>query len=72
MCVEGTKFILVRAEHPYIQSSVACATGSIDDQTPSRGYKQSREGAEAPRPLIGVEVKLYKLRGGVLAKSWLG
>jgi hypothetical protein len=36
---EGARFILVRAECPYFQSSMACATGTIDDQTCSRGYK---------------------------------
>jgi hypothetical protein len=30
----------------------------MDDQTRSRGYKQSREGGEAPISLIGVEVEL--------------
>jgi hypothetical protein len=44
-------FILVRAERPYFQSSVACATGIIDDQTRSRGYKQLREGGEVPKSL---------------------
>jgi hypothetical protein len=28
---------------------VACATSTIDDQTRGRGYKQSREGGEAPK-----------------------
>jgi hypothetical protein len=55
---EDATFILVRAELPYIQSSVACATDTIDDQTCSKGYKKSREGGEAPRSLIGVEVEL--------------
>jgi hypothetical protein len=50
--------ILVRAECPYFQSSVACATDTIDDQTRSMGYKQSREGGEAPGSLIEVEVEL--------------
>jgi hypothetical protein len=37
--------------------------GTTDDQTCSRGYKQSREGGEAPRCLVGVEVELrsYKV-----------
>jgi hypothetical protein len=56
--VEGAIFVLIRAERPYIQSSVACTTGTIDDQTRGRGYKQSREGGEAHRSLIGVEVEL--------------
>jgi hypothetical protein len=50
--MEVTRFILVRTERFYIQSSVACATDTIDDQTHSRGYKQSREGGEAPRSVI--------------------
>jgi hypothetical protein len=54
----GRKIILVLAECPYIQSLVACATCTINDQTHSRGYKQSRKGGEAPRSLIGVEVEL--------------
>jgi hypothetical protein len=58
VCAEGVRFILVRAECPYFQSSVACATGSIDDQTHSRGYKNSREGGEDPRSLIRVKVDL--------------
>jgi hypothetical protein len=59
----GTRFILVRAEHPYFQSLVACATGTINDQTCNRGYKQSREGGEAPRSIVKVEVELrsYKV-----------
>jgi hypothetical protein len=57
--VEGTRFILVQTKRPYIQSSVACATTcTIDDQTRSRGYNQSRDGEEAPRSLIGVELWL--------------
>jgi hypothetical protein len=58
MCAKDTRFILVRTECPYFQSSVACTTGTIDDQTRNRGYKQSREGGEAPRSLIKVEVEL--------------
>jgi hypothetical protein len=51
VCTEGARFILVRVECPYVQSSVACATGTIDDQTRSRGYKWSREGGEAHKSL---------------------
>jgi hypothetical protein len=58
VCAEGTRSILVRAEYPYFQSSVVCPTSTIDDQTRSRSYKQSREGGNAPRSLIGVEVEL--------------
>jgi hypothetical protein len=58
VCIEGARFILVWAECLYFQLSVACTTITIDDQTRSRGYKQSREGGEAPRSLIGVEVEL--------------
>jgi hypothetical protein len=49
--MEDARFILVRAERPYFQSSVACATDTIDDQTRSMGYKWSREGGEAPKSL---------------------
>jgi hypothetical protein len=31
-CAVGARFILVWVECPYFQSSVACATGTIDDQ----------------------------------------
>jgi hypothetical protein len=55
VCADAARFILVRAERPYIQASLACATDTIDDQTCSRGYKQSREGEEAP---IRAEVEL--------------
>jgi hypothetical protein len=55
---KGARFILVRTEYPYLQSLLACTTATIDDQTCSMGYKQSREGGKAPRSLIGVEVKL--------------
>jgi hypothetical protein len=58
MCAEGARFILVWVEHPYVHSSVSCATDTIDDQTRCRGYKESRGGGEAPRSLIGVEVEL--------------
>jgi hypothetical protein len=47
---------------------MACTTGTIDDQTRSRGFKQSR-GGEAPISLIGGESRAYKLQVGVLAKS---
>jgi hypothetical protein len=60
--VEGARIILVRAERSYFHSSVACATDTIDDQTHSRGYKQSREGGEVPRSLIGVEVELRRCK----------
>jgi hypothetical protein len=33
----GARFMLVRTKRPYFQSSVACATGIIDNQTRSRG-----------------------------------
>jgi hypothetical protein len=63
VCVEVARFILVRAERPYIQLLMACVAGTIDDQTHSRGYKQLREEVEALISLIGVEVKLrsYKV-----------
>jgi hypothetical protein len=57
--MEGTRFILVRAERPYFQSSVACTNNTIDDQTRSRGYKWSRErGMRGSQVSIGVEVEL--------------
>jgi hypothetical protein len=42
---------------------MACTTDTIDDQTRSRGYKQSKEGGEAPKFLIRMEVELrsYKV-----------
>jgi hypothetical protein len=57
VCAEGARFILVWTEYPYLQLSMACATDTID-QTRSRGYKQLREGGEAPRSLIRVEMEL--------------
>jgi hypothetical protein len=63
LCAEGARFILVQAERPYFQSLMACTTDTIDDQTRSRGYKQSKEGGEAPKFLIRMEVELrsYKV-----------
>jgi hypothetical protein len=63
MCAEDARFILVLLECRYFQSSsVACGTGTIDDQTRSMSYKQSREGGEAPRSLIRVEVELRRCK----------
>jgi hypothetical protein len=64
VCAEGIRFILVRTKYPYFQSSVACASSTIVDQTCSRGNKQPREGREALVSLIGVEVELisYKVQ----------
>jgi hypothetical protein len=53
VCVEDAKFIMVRAGRPYIISSVACATDTIDDQTHNKSYKRSREGGVTLRSLIG-------------------
>ena len=39
--------ILVRAEHPYVQSTAACVTSTVC----SRGYRWAREGAD-PRSLV--------------------
>jgi hypothetical protein len=33
VCTVGVKFILVRAERPYFQSSAARVIGTIDDQS---------------------------------------
>jgi hypothetical protein len=41
-------------------------------KTHSSGYKRAREGGEAPKSLFWEEVELWKVQGGVLAKSWLG
>jgi hypothetical protein len=41
---------------------VACATGTIDNQTRSKGYKRLREGGEAPKSLYRVEVELRSCR----------
>jgi hypothetical protein len=38
------RFILVQAEHPYFQSSVARATGTLLLITRNRDYKRAREG----------------------------
>jgi hypothetical protein len=39
VCSVGARFILVRAERPYIQSSMACATDTLLLNACSRGYK---------------------------------
>jgi hypothetical protein len=49
--MKGARFILVRSERPYFQSSVACAIGTIDAQTRSRDYKWLREKGEALKSL---------------------
>jgi hypothetical protein len=73
VCAEGTIFILVRVECPYFQSSVACATDTIDDQTRSRGYKQTRKGGEASKSLIEVEVELRSCKvESSLSLGWRG
>jgi hypothetical protein len=51
VCTEDAMFILVRTERSYFQSSVTCATGTIDDQTRSKDYKRLREGGEASKSL---------------------
>jgi hypothetical protein len=51
VCIEDGRFILVRTERPYFQSSVAGATDVVDDQTRSRGYKRFRDGGETPKSL---------------------
>jgi hypothetical protein len=51
VCTEGARFILVRVERPYFQPSVVYATGTINDQTRSKGYKWLREDGEAPKSL---------------------
>jgi hypothetical protein len=52
VCIEGVRFILVWAERPCFESSVACANDTIDDQTRTRGYKRLREGGVAPKYLL--------------------
>jgi hypothetical protein len=47
------RFILVRVEHPYIQSLVACATGTIDDQTRSRVTSSREREERLPNLLSG-------------------
>jgi hypothetical protein len=42
--LEGTRFILVRAEHPYLQYPVACTTDTLLLNAHSGGYKWVREG----------------------------
>jgi hypothetical protein len=59
---EGARFILDRAERPYFQSSVACATGTIDDQTRSRGYNDREREERLPSLFIRVEVEFRSYR----------
>jgi hypothetical protein len=58
VCAVGTRSILVRVKHPYIQPSAACATGTIANNACSRGYKREREGGEAPKSLVVEQVAL--------------
>jgi hypothetical protein len=51
VCLVGTRFILVRAEHPYFQFSVACIIDTLLLNARSRGYKRAREG-EAHKSLM--------------------
>jgi hypothetical protein len=51
ICLEDARFILVRIECPYIQSSVTCVTDALLLNDGSRGYKQAGEG-EAPKFLM--------------------
>jgi hypothetical protein len=44
VCSLGIRFILVRVERPYFQSSMAHATGTLLLIARSRGYKRVREG----------------------------
>jgi hypothetical protein len=54
----GTRFIPVRAERPYFQSSVACATGTIDVKFVV-GVTSGREREERlPSLFIVVEMEL--------------
>jgi hypothetical protein len=52
----GARFILVRAECPYFQYSVARATGTLLLNACSRGYKRAREG-RFPKSLWGSVAK---------------
>jgi hypothetical protein len=51
VCSVGPRFILVRVERPYIQSSVARATDTLLLNARSMGYKRAREGG-APKSLM--------------------
>jgi hypothetical protein len=54
----GTRFILVEAERPYIQSSTIGISTPLMVKARSRGYKWMREGRKAPKPLVVEEVEL--------------
>jgi hypothetical protein len=73
VCSVGTRFKLVRAEHPYIQSSAACATGTLVARCCSRGYKWVTSGRERegrlPGLLCGSILKTTELES--YAKPWL-
>jgi hypothetical protein len=43
VCSVGARFILVRAERPYFQSSVVCTTDTLILNARSRGLKRTRE-----------------------------
>jgi hypothetical protein len=46
--------MMVREEHPYIQSSVARATNTLLLNACSRGYKRAREGEASKSLMCGV------------------
>jgi hypothetical protein len=56
--VENVRFILVRTERSYFQSLWLMLLVLLMVKTYIKGYKRVKEGGEAPRSFIGVEVKL--------------
>jgi hypothetical protein len=66
----GTRFILVRAERPNIQSSTVGISTPLMINARSRSYKRVRVGGKAPKPLV---VEVVELRATEWSpKSWLG
>jgi hypothetical protein len=61
VCSVGARFILVRAEHPYIPSSVTHTTNILLLKARSRGYKWTREREELPSLLCVAKPKDYML-----------
>ena len=66
--IVGTRFILVWADRPYLQSSVARAIGTLLLIAHSRGYKEEREGTISSLYAILV-LKVYVLGICYNAKS---
>jgi hypothetical protein len=62
VCSVRVRFILVRAERTYFQSSAFALPAPLMIKAHSKGYKRTREGGEVPESLI-------RRRGGYKVES---